>query len=201
MKNVMVIPELTLDDARRAIDFYQRAFGAKDLGTHATPDGSKIMHSGLEVNGGVIFVCDDFPERSGGQRRSPRALGGSPVTIHLNCADVHAAWNRAVKAGARVLMPLEQQFWGDVYGVLEDPFGQRWSMSAGDHEKPDVEADEYKSGAEKLYPTRPPAKAGAKAPAKSPSRSAAKSGPKPTARPKAQVATKAGRLAKTKKRK
>jgi len=184
MKNVTLIPELTLNDARRAIDFYQRAFGAQDLGTHATPDGSKIMHSGLGVNGGVIFVCDDFPERNGGRARSPKALGGSPVTVHLNCADVQAAWDRAVQAGAKVLLPLERQFWGDVYGVLEDPFGQRWSMSAAaEHGKLDQDAEEYKAGAEKLYPTRPKAKpAKAKAGAKAAPKKKGKAVPKAKAK-------------------
>jgi PhnB protein len=154
MKDVMLIPELTLSDARGAIRFYERAFGAKDLGTHATPDNAKIMHSALQINGAVVFVCDDFPER-GGPPRSPKALGGSPVTVHLNCADVQQAWQRAVQAGASVVMPLERQFWGDIYGILEDPFGQRWSMSAAqDHPKPDHEDAGYKAGAEKLYPTK-----------------------------------------------
>jgi PhnB protein len=161
MQQKMVIPELTLSDARGAIRFYQQAFGAKDLGTHATPDGAKIMHCGLEINGGVVFVCDDFPER-GGRPRTPKALGGSPVTVHLTCDDVQRAWQRAVQAGATVLLPLEKQFWGDIYGVLEDPFGQRWSMSAtqgGD--KADPEDAGYQAGAAKLYPTankRPPAR-------------------------------------------
>lgn len=154
MKGISLIPELTLDDARGAIEFYKRAFGAKDLGTHATPDGKKIMHCGLEVNGAVIFLVDDFPEHSGGKPRNPKALGGSSVTIHLNCDDVQATWDRVVQAGAKVLLPLEKQFWGDIYGVVEDPFGQRWSMSANrDHDKPDVEGDDYKTGAEKLYPS------------------------------------------------
>ena len=155
MQNVTLIPEITSSDARAAIAFYQRAFGAKDLGTHTTPDGSKVMHGALEINGAVVFVVDDFPDHNQGKARSAKALGGSPVTIHLNCADVQASWDRAVGAGATVLLPLAKQFWGDTYGVLEDPFGQRWSMSAatGAHEQPDTESEAYKAGAEKLYPT------------------------------------------------
>lgn len=156
MQNATVIPELTSSDARAAIRFYKEAFGAKDLGTHATPDGAKIMHCGLEINGGIVFVCDDFPER-GGKPRSPKALGGSPVTVHLNCTDAQGTWRRAVAAGATVLLPLEKQFWGDIYGILEDPFGQRWSISATHQSaKPDPADAEYKAGAAKLYPTKQP---------------------------------------------
>lgn len=155
MKSVTVIPEVCVHDARGAIEFYKKAFRAKDLGTHATPDGKRIMHCCLEINGGPIFLCDDFPEREGGRSRTPKHLGGSPVTIHLNCPDVKKAWKTALAAGATVIMPLEKQFWGDTYGILVDPFAQRWSMSgAQDEGKPDVESTEYKSGAEKLYPTK-----------------------------------------------
>jgi PhnB protein len=155
MENVKLIPELIVSDARRAIDFYKSAFAAKDLSTHATPDGKKIMHAALELgSGGVIFLVDDFPERNGGKARTPTALGGSPITIHLNCGDVQATWKGAVGAGAKVILPLEKQFWGDVYGIVEDPFGHRWSMSAAHADKPSEQSDAYKSGAEKLYPTK-----------------------------------------------
>jgi PhnB protein len=181
MKDVSIIPEVTVHDARGAIEFYKKAFGAKDLGTHATPDGKKVMHSALELNGGVVFVCDDFPERNGARERSPRALGGSPVTIHLNCQDVDKVWKAALKARASVVLPLERQFWGDIYGIVEDPFGQRWSMSAAQvSAKPDVQSSEYKKGADRLYPTakakaRPAAKAKSKGSARSKTGAKAKS--------------------------
>ena len=152
MENIKLIPELIVSDARRAIDFYKQAFAAQDLGTHATPDGKKIMHSGLSLNGAVIFLVDDFPERNGGKARHPTALGGTPVTIHLNCGDVQATWKQAVAAGAKVILPLDKQFWGDVYGIVEDPFGHRWSMSA--HGEKPADQDEYNQGAEKLDPTK-----------------------------------------------
>ena len=160
MKSVTIIPEICVHDARGAIEFYKRAFGAKDLGTHATPDGKRIMHCGLELNDGVVFVRDDFPEAGGGSR-TPKALGGTSVTVHLNCADVQKTWKAALKAGAKVVMPLEKQFWGDVYGIVDDPFGQRWSMSAvhGDG-TPDTEGKEYKAGAEEMFPTARKKKAG-----------------------------------------
>jgi PhnB protein len=154
MKDVSVIPEICVHDARGAIEFYKKAFGAADLGTHATPDGKRIMHCGLSINGGVVFVRDDFPEANAGKKRAPRDLGGTNVTVHLNCADVQKAWDTAVKAGATVVMPLAKQFWGDTYGVFDDPFGQRWSMSgAGGHDKPDSKGADYEKGAKKMYPT------------------------------------------------
>ena len=145
-----------MHDARGAIEFYKKAFGAKDLGTHATPDGKKIMHCGLALNGGVVFVCDDFA-KTAGARRSPKHLGGSSVTIHLNCPNVQATWKAALAAGASIVTPLEKQFWGDTYGIAVDPFGQRWSMSGTDAgNKPDVHGEDYKSGAEKMYPSGQP---------------------------------------------
>jgi PhnB protein len=154
MDNVKLIPDMIVSDARQAIDFYTRAFAAKELSRHATPDGKKIMHAALEVNGAVIFLVDDFPERNGGKARTPTALGGSPITIHLNCSTLDQSWKAAVGAGAKVVLPLEKQFWGDVYGVVEDPFGHRWLMSAAHEDKPDQNSDVYKKGAEKLYPTK-----------------------------------------------
>jgi PhnB protein len=152
MENVNLIPELVVSDARAAHAFYVKAFAGKDLGLHATPDGKKVMHAAVELNGAVIFLVDDFPERNGGRARTPAALGGTPITIHLNCRDVHASWKRAVDAGCQVLLPLEKQFWGDVYGIVEDPYGHRWSMSA--HGDKPADQDEYNQGAEKLYPTK-----------------------------------------------
>jgi PhnB protein len=152
MENAQLVPELVVSDARSAIDFYKKAFAAKDLETHATPDGKKIMHAALSFNGAAIFLVDDFPERNGGRARTPQALGGTPITIHLNCADVQATWKDAVNAGAKVVLPLAKQFWGDTYGIVEDPFGHRWSMSA--HGEKPKDQDEYNRGAEKLYPTQ-----------------------------------------------
>jgi PhnB protein len=83
----------------------------------------------VTINGGLVMMSDDFPEFADGRSSTPEALGGSPVTIHLNLADVDAAWQRAVDAGATVTMPLEDQFWGDRYGQLTDPFGHRWSLA------------------------------------------------------------------------
>lgn len=122
-------PYITVPDAQAAIAFYQQAFGAKLLRTAPAPDGKKLYHAHLDINGGDLMLSDDFPEANGGKGRTPPALGGTPVTLHLDLTDVDATWSTAVAAGAKVLMPLADQFWGDRYGVLEDPSGHRWSLS------------------------------------------------------------------------
>lgn len=123
-----VAPHFTVDDAAAAIDFYKRAFGAEELSRQTVPGGEKILHAGLLVNGGVVMLNDDFPEMSEGRHSTPRAFGGSPVTIHLTVEDVDALWTRAVAAGATVRTELADQFWGSRYGMLEDPVGHQWSL-------------------------------------------------------------------------
>jgi PhnB protein len=122
-----VLPHLVVDDAAAAIDFYVKAFDAVERGRVPGPDG-KLIHAALQINGSTVMLNDDFPEMSGGTSMTPKALGGSPVTIHLVVTDVDAQFQRAVDAGATVVMPVEDQFWGDRYGVLRDPFGHQWSM-------------------------------------------------------------------------
>jgi PhnB protein len=124
-----VTPYLTVADGRSALAFYEKAFGAKVVHRQETPDGSKIVHASLLINGGLVMLSDDFPEMRGGVKSSPTALGGSPVTIHLDLPDVDSTWAAAVAAGATVTMPLGDQFWGDRYGQLVDPAGHRWSLA------------------------------------------------------------------------
>jgi len=123
-----VLAHLTVDDAAAAIDFYVKAFDGVELGRIPGPDGKKLIHGALQVNGSTVMMADDFPEMNDGKPSSPKALGGTPVTIHLVVTDVDAQFQRAVDAGATVVMPVEEQFWGDRYGVLRDPFGHKWSM-------------------------------------------------------------------------
>jgi PhnB protein len=119
-----VTPHLIARDSARAIDFYKRAFGATELFRHALPDG-KIMHAELRIGDSIVYLADEFPPYA----QSPEALGGSPVVLHVYVEDVNALWDRAVAAGAKVVMPLGDQFWGDRYGQLTDPFGHRWSVA------------------------------------------------------------------------
>jgi PhnB protein len=124
-----VVPYLSLDDANAAIEFYKRAFGAQLVDKHLADDGKRVMHASLLINGGVVMLADEFPEFSGGRPpENPKALGGSGVTIHLDLKDADTLWNQAVAAGATVLMPLADQFWGDRYGMLADPFGHKWAL-------------------------------------------------------------------------
>jgi PhnB protein len=120
-------PHLVVDDAAAAIDFYVKAFGATELGRVPHPDG-RLVHAALNINGSTVMLNDDFPDFSDGKSSTPRALGGTPVTIHLQVPDVESAFQRALDAGAVVVAPLEDQFWGDRYGVVRDPFGHQWSL-------------------------------------------------------------------------
>ncbi len=86
------------------------------------------MHAAIQINGATVMLNDDFPEMCDGKSSTPTALGGTPVTIHLNVTDIDAKFQRAIDAGATVVMPLAEQFWGDRYGCLADPFGHQWSM-------------------------------------------------------------------------
>jgi PhnB protein len=123
-----LFPHLVVSDAAAAIDFYKRAFGATEITRHPAPNCKKLMHVAMEVEGTKLYFADDFPEFCGGKSRTPQTLGGTPVTLHLQVADAQAVWDSAVRAGATVTMPLADQFWGDKYGKLNDPFGHEWSI-------------------------------------------------------------------------
>ena len=123
-----LIPYLVVSDAAAAIDFYKTAFGATELARHFAGDSTQITHAHLLINGGSIMLSDDFSGMMGGKCMTPEALDGSPVTLHLQLVDVDAFWERAVAGGAIVTMELADQFWGDRYGQVVDPFGHRWSM-------------------------------------------------------------------------
>jgi PhnB protein len=120
-------PHLTVDNAAAAIDFYINAFDAVEVVRVPRPDG-KLVHASVRINGFLVMLNDDFPEMSGGKSMTPKALGGTPVTIHLTVTDVDAMFQRALDAGATEIVPLEEQFWGDRYGMVADPFGHHWSL-------------------------------------------------------------------------
>ena len=140
-----IAPHLVVDDAAAAIDFYVKAFGATEYGRLAG-EGGKLMHAALDINGSMVMLNDDFPEYNDGKSSTPTALGGSPVTIHLQVTDVDEKFQRAVDAGATVVMPVEEQFWGARYGVLRDPFGHLWSMGQPVREVPIEELQASMSG-------------------------------------------------------
>jgi len=120
-----VSPHLVCAGAAKAIDFYKAAFGATENVRLPAPDG-RLMHACLTINGSSVMLVDEFPEMCS---QGPSALKGTPVTIHLMVDDVDALTAKAVAAGAKVIMPVADMFWGDRYGVIEDPFGHRWSIA------------------------------------------------------------------------
>jgi PhnB protein len=124
----MLVPHLVVDDAAAALDFYTAAFGAEEMVRLPGP-GGKLIHACMRINGSMVFLNDDFPEFNDGKSGTPPALGGTPVTLHLHGADVEGRFQRALDAGATVVHPLEDQFWGDRYGVVRDPFGHQWSLA------------------------------------------------------------------------
>ena len=121
-----VTPYLSVDGAADAIDFYCDIFGAVEKVRMGAP-GDKIGHAELEVGGSMIMLADFFPERSG---PTPRALGGSPVTLMVYVADVDDVFARAIKAGAKEITPVQDQFYGDRSGMFEDPFGHWWNVAS-----------------------------------------------------------------------
>lgn len=120
-----VTPHLICRGAADAIEFYKKAFGATEQMRLPGPDG-RIMHAAVLIGDSTVMLVDEMPEWGA---LSPKSLNGSPVTIHLNVDNADAFVERAVKAGAKVTMPVEDQFWGDRYGKIEDPFGHSWSVA------------------------------------------------------------------------
>ena len=121
-------PHLVVNDGEAAIKFYESAFGAKLTAKHLAKDGKRIMHAAFLLGAGGFFINDDFPEFGDGGSKPPTRLGGASCTIHLEGPDADAAWNIALAAGATIVSPLDNQFWGQRYGQLQDPFGHLWSI-------------------------------------------------------------------------
>jgi PhnB protein len=126
---------LIIRNAAQAIEFYKKAFGAEVNGVHSMPNG-KVMHASLKIGDSELMLADEFPEMGA---VGPEALGGSPVVMNIYVEDVDRLFNQAVAAGAKVTMPLANQFWGDRYGQITDPFGHHWAL--GSHIE-DVAPDE-----------------------------------------------------------
>jgi len=118
-------PHLVCAGAADAIDFYKAAFGAIELARLPGPHGL-LMHAMLRIGDSALMLVDEFPDWG---VFGPKALKGSPVTVHLFVEDVDATVAQAVAAGAKVTMPVADMFWGDRYGKLEDPFGHHWSVA------------------------------------------------------------------------
>jgi PhnB protein len=119
-------PQLIVRGAAKAIDFYVRAFGAVELMRNHGPDGKAIMHARLRIGDSIFILNDEFPEAG---HQSPLALEGSPVTLLLYVEDADALFRRALGAGAKETMAIQDMFWGDRYGQVQDPFGHNWAIA------------------------------------------------------------------------
>ena len=120
-----VVPHLALDGAGEASAFYQRAFGATELFRMPAPDGKRLMHCHLKINGGSLMICDCFPEHGGSAWQPSKSY-----TLHLQVDHVETWFSRAVEAGCTVSMAPADMFWGDRYGQVTDPFGVKWALAS-----------------------------------------------------------------------
>jgi len=137
-----ITPQLVLDNAAQTIDWYKKAFGAEEVGRSVGPDG-KIMHAEIKIGDSRVYVNDVMMGSKG-----PQAYGGSPASLWLYVEDSDALFNRAVGAGAKVQMPLADQFWGDRSGAVADPAGYTWWIAT---RKEDLTQAEMKQRAENFF--------------------------------------------------
>jgi PhnB protein len=142
-----ITPHLVVKGANQAIEFYRKAFDARETSRITGPDGESILHAELVIGDSRLFLADEVPNMG---CLGPQSTGGSPVTIHLYAEDVDALFNKAVAAGAQVKMPLADMFWGDRYGVVADPFGHQWSVAS---HKEDLTPEEISERAKSIFNT------------------------------------------------
>jgi PhnB protein len=145
-----VTPSLFVAGAAKAIDFYKKALGAEELMRFPGPDG-KIMHAEIKVGDSIVMLADEMPDMGG---RGPKSIGGTPVSFFVYGENVDAAWKRAVDAGAKEVVPLADQFWGDRTGCLEDPFGHQWWLA---QHVQDLTPEEIRKNAEAHFSQMQPA--------------------------------------------
>ena len=120
-----ITPHLVVSDAAKAIEIYKKAFGAQENERFMTPDGKAVMHAQLKIGNSMVMLGNEFPPHC----LSPKTRGGTSVSLQLYLENADAGFDRAVKAGCTVKMPMADQFWGDRYGQVEDPFGHQWSLA------------------------------------------------------------------------
>ena len=140
-----VTPVFVFKDARKAIEFYKRAFAAVERSVMPGPDGKGVMHAELKIGDSIIMLGEECPQQGS---RSVESLGGSPVNVYLYVENVDAAFSRALEAGATSQMAVQDMFWGDRVGSVKDPFGYSWML--GTHTK-DLSPEEIKKGAQEAF--------------------------------------------------
>ncbi len=126
-----VVPHLVVEGAVEALDFYKKALGATEVMRMPAEDGKRLLHAEIRINGARVFLVDSFPEHDchGGKISAPKQLGGTAVLMHLEVSDCDEAVKRAAAAGATVIMPPWDAFWGARYAQVVDPFGHAWSFA------------------------------------------------------------------------
>ena len=139
-----VTPSLMVAGAAKAIEFYKKAFGAEEVSRFPGPDG-KIMHAEIRIGDSTIMLGDEMPDQG---YKGPKAYGGTSVAFFVYRENVDAEWKRAIGAGAKEVMPLIDQFWGDRAGCLEDPFGHKWWLAQ--HIK-DLTPEELRQAADTFF--------------------------------------------------
>jgi len=140
-----ITPHLCVKGAAQAIDFYKQAFGAEEIFRMPSPDG-RILHAEIRIGDSIVMLADEFSEMC-----EPATWGYPPVTIHLFVRDADVVFERAIGAGAKAGMPIQDMFWGDRYGSLKDPFGHNWSIAT---RKRDLSPEEMAKAAEQAFAPR-----------------------------------------------
>jgi PhnB protein len=142
-----ITPYLTVRNATQAIEFYKKAFGAEILGV--MHQGDAVIHAALKIGDSILMLNDEFPQMGS---LSPLSTNGSGIVLHIYTENVDAAFERATSAGATVAMPLADQFWGDRYGMVTDPYGHKWAIAA--HIR-DMSGDEIRKAQEAAFAQMP----------------------------------------------
>ena len=142
-----VTPCLTLKNSLDAIEFYKKAFGAKELGVFPSPDGRGTMHAAIRIGDSILMMGDERPDMD---CKSADTLGASPIGLYIYVPNVDAVFKQAVDAGGEVIMPVAEMFWGDRCGTLKDPFGYAWTIAT--HTR-DLTEEEIQKGAQSFFAT------------------------------------------------
>ena len=145
------IPHVIVNDGMAALTFYKEVFGAQEGHNMMSPDGQRLMHGELTVDGHLLFVSDEFTAAEGGMCKTPQTLGGTSVRITLQTDNADEVVERAVARGAKVLMPVQDMFWGARYGQIEDPFGHVWGINQQVKEQTEEETN---AAAEEFFAKR-----------------------------------------------
>lgn len=139
-----VTPSLVVENSNEAIEFYKKAFDAKEIYKFPTPDG-KILHAMIQIGDSFIMMYNEFSAMG---MKSPKTIGGTGVTLHLYVKDADKIFKQAVKAGAVITMPIMDAFWGDRFGTVIDPFGHSWSIAT---HKIDMTPDGLRKAGEEYF--------------------------------------------------